>query len=248
MNPTTNPAARLLNILRRARAVPDGGHTIRHMWCAAFGLPETDLPSLYRALLAMQELVDKVEARVRQQPSLNSQVYLENTPTIREVLAASNLDASCQVVQRRLTADLLKDLVFCGEILALTDPEEAVSEEDIQWIQAEVGDLFDGVAASGLPGELRDPLLDLLEAMRRAIAAYRIRGAAALREALATGLGEIMRLYAEAGGDMEVQKEPVVVRTKAFLARLDGIVGKALKYKPLVELVWPYLPNLLGGG
>lgn len=247
MNPTTNPALRLLTILRRAKAIPEGSCTIKEMWCSVFDLPKTDLPGLYQALVATQDLVNKVEARVRQQPTLDTQVYLENTPTIKAMLATSNLDASCQTIQIRLTADLLKDLVYCGQVLGKTDPEEEVSAEDFQWIQQEVSDLFDGVVASGLPSELRDPLLDLLEAMRRAVAAYRIRGAAALREALATGLGEIIRLYAEAAGDMEVQKEPVVVRTKSFLARVDTIVGKALKYKPLMELVWPYLPNLLGG-
>ena len=80
--------------------------------------------------------------------------------------------------------------------------------------------------------------------MRAAIATYRIRGVSAFRKALAAGLGEIVLLHTEFG---KKKDEPVVQRTKSFLLRLDGIVSKALKYKPLLEAAWPHLPSLLGG-
>lgn len=239
MEPQTNPASRLLNILKHVRSIPQT--TVAELWRTEFGLPTKDLMGIYQGLVVMQSLVTDVERCVQRLPGVNHRLFLGGIPRIKNILAIGNLDQNSMVVQQSLDAEMFKELEFCADLLARSDSEEPISRDDLQWIQNEVNELFEEVLKADLPKSLRESILELLEAMRTAIATYRIRGAAAFRKALTISLGELMMQHSEVADSKE---KPLVKRVWAMVVRLDGIISKALKYKPLLEVV---LPHLLGG-
>jgi hypothetical protein len=82
--------------------------------------------------------------------------------------------------------------------------------------------------------ELRMVLLGCLEAFRRAIADYLIRGAEGLRKAAATTLGELLIARDNVRAN---EKHPLMQRLWGFLTKVNTAVSLAKHSKPLVDWV-----------
>jgi hypothetical protein len=81
-------------------------------------------------------------------------------------------------------------LEFCSEKLESLHLELVIDEQELQNILTEVTELFDEVKSANVDSDLKTFILDGLEAIRRGIYEFRIRGPERLREAIAEIVGD----------------------------------------------------------
>lgn len=161
-------------------------------------------------------------------------------PTIRNVLAVTNLNQQWSSFVEKVPDTALGDLDFCADLLSKHSFSGEISRDELTWIASEIAGLIEDVIASDLPKSLRLTVLDLLQTIQEGVTAYRVRGPRELRKALATSIGELFLRYPEC---KETKDAPVLGKFWQFVVKLDKIVCKALEYQPLLELA---LPRLLG--
>lgn len=235
MNDRDNPAGRLYAVLSPAPSEQYAKLHAREVWAKLLELEDPkDNVGIYRGIGLLLDQLDKVEEILRSKPDIEQTVYLQNFAGLRQGIATPTLDALWAHSQRHLTAAAVRDLLFCSTKISEFYSEGHLEANEIKEIQVELGKLIESVSESSLSPELRQILLDLLEAVRRALAEYRIRGTSGLREATAQSIGFILLAWQQAKQDVEKEE---VSRVIAFLRKLDSVVGRVMKYMPLLASI-----------
>jgi hypothetical protein len=112
--------------------------------------------------------------------------------------------------------------------------EQVITDQELADIRTAVDDLSEQILASSLDQTLRTLLLDQLEALRRSIGEYRIRGAKGLEKTVEEIIGTVMR---NAQKIRSASDRGVVERFVALVDRFDRLASVALKVQQLVEFV-----------
>lgn len=84
------------------------------------------------------------------------------------------------------------NLAHCAEALSCYD-EKPIDDNELTSLDNDIADLFNKVSDGTIDPELRIIILDLLEAIRRSISEYKIRGANGIRDHLAYCLGKVLQ-------------------------------------------------------
>jgi hypothetical protein len=232
-----NPAGRLHEIFSKTRGV-NANQSIRNVWTNIFQIDDEDTIGMYYNLGILHNTSLEVEQMILRIPSLNHELFLRNMNNIRKALSWPNTHSHWSELRNLLTEQAITDLAYCAEEIDKFYREESIPREDLEEIQIEIDDLFKQVSESEIDLKLKVTLQDLLEAMRRAVAEYNIRGAKGIREVVDYSLGSILR-HRE-----EIKKEsqsPVIEKFKIFLIKVDNITSKAIKYLPLLEFASKHL-------
>lgn len=235
MNDRDNPAGRLYRVLSQAPSEQYAKLHAREVWAKLLELEDPkDNVGIYRGIGLLLDQLDKVEEILRSKPDIEQQVYLQNFPRLRQGIATPTLDAPWAHSQRHLTAEAVRDLLFCSTKISEFYSEGHLEAEEIKEISVELSKLMESVLESSIDPDLRKILLDLLEAIRRALAEYRIRGTSGLREATAQSIGFILLALQKA--EQGVEREEVS-RVVVFLQKLDSVVARVMKYVPLLASI-----------
>ena len=215
-----NSAKRLHSILLQAKELPDDW-LVRRVWAKVFEIDENDLPRIFYQLALLQELTNDVEKEIRNL-EVDHEVYLQHMARIRQGLAHPNFQSHWGAPKQLLSEAALLSLQFCAESLKRHSAENTVPADDLNSIQKEIDELFQQIANGEFNKKLKAVLLEMLEAMRRAISEYRIRGAKGLREELFTILERFQRNFELI---REHKDEPIVSAFWNVLAKYDTLTS-----------------------
>jgi hypothetical protein len=227
-----NPAARLYTVLREAKKqLPES--RVKEAWAAVFSIEKTDIFEILRSLIALEELVTKVESEISLL-DLNHEIFLKHLPTIRKVLSVSNLDAKWADAKNLLAEEVLGSLEFCSERLGALRPEKVLSTDEFEKIQNEVLKLFAVIDGSDLPVELRSVLLDVTQILQSALVQFRIRGINGLRNDLFIALDRLQRVHSELNKE---KADPAVESMFKVLGIWDTVTSVALNTPQLLSQI-----------
>lgn len=228
-----NPAGRLYLIVDAARSRRNGTNTpLRAVWAHALGVSADNPAAIFVGVAQLQALTSRVRGAVVG-AGLPEALYLRNFAQIEQLVATTNLDVPWHSggPSARTGDVVMTELMFCAQRLAEAADEDVVADDELAQFARVVDKLADRVRRGSLAPEMKATLLDLLEAMRHAVARYRTRGAEAFRDALATSLGTIVMEQRR----FEAAKDaPEVSRYKTLLRWVMKHAGKA---RPALETV-----------
>jgi hypothetical protein len=186
-----NQAGRLHRLLTLATHQQDNIATL-HAWANVFGIDQQDKSSIFKMLILLQEATDDIKNKISNMEAVNSTLLLSQHPNIEQVVKASNLDAPWTSYKTYLNLAVMLNLAHCAEALSRYD-EKPISENELTSLDTDIAEIFNRMAGSSIDPALRDVILDLLEAIRRSIAEYKIRGANGIREELAYFIGKVVQ-------------------------------------------------------
>lgn len=231
-----NPAGRLVAILEHARK-QSGNKKSRDVWGEVFGVEPKDTANLLYMYAQLIQLIRTAKDAVEQVDDVDHSIYLKPFSKLERVFAKANLEGGWQGTRNEIDDATVVALQFCADMLSRERGEGEIDEELLTELSEGVSELLEMVMASDLPDSLRIVLVENLEAVRRAILEYRLRGAEGLRRALETAIGSLIRHSEE----MKKYKEkPSVKRYIEILGRLNEVVAVGLKTRELLAPVVKY--------
>lgn len=185
----TNPARRLHSFLTKAKQEKPNIQTGQAL-ANVLSLPRADAAELYRKVAGVLELIDEVSNQLEALPAERREIYKTFVPKIRECFPQNfALTRALNDHFGKLAAtDLALLFLAASELDSLSDELE-VFEDELASIAKDTNSLFEKVSESELEPALKVIVLDLLEAIRRTVADYQIRGAKGLERMLAESLG-----------------------------------------------------------
>jgi hypothetical protein len=246
MDRTTNSALRLHRMLLALRDASREGRPIRQVLAEVFELQPDDDLALRRRLLAVDDLFAESEAAIRSIPGLDLPRYLRHFPAARKALLAARLDQDSRryaPFQEALGEAVCQSVGFCGARIAEEFPEIALATDDLAEVEAQLNSLFAFTASAELDPELRTVSLDILQALRAALADYRIHGAAGLREAVEQAVGKLTVHYLRVRKQGDRLNLEQLGRLLDVIYKFEALLAKAHVYLPALA---EYLPKLLG--
>lgn len=205
-----NPARRLYDLLDIARKEEDNLLT-REVWAKVLGT--TNLHEIYflQRLVYLHELVEQVKLAFQQIKGTKLvNTYLKYYSNIELATSANNLEAPWSVYKTFLDTESMLNLKHIAEKLSMSDYKiyNKISDDILSDLEKEIIELTEKVHNSLLNNDLRIIILEQLEAIRRSLAEYRIRGVEGMHNVLAYTYGQFIinhKLF-----EKEKNKEEVV--------------------------------------
>ena len=222
-----NPAGRLHAILTQARN--QGNVPTIEVWTKVFGAHTGNKTEIMRNMSKLMELLDEIKAKISKMEGINTELYLSRFPEIEAVVKATNYDAGWDGYKAHLNDAAMLNLAHCAEVLSKYD-ENPVDGDELSELLKSVDELSEQVWKGNLDEKLKWVVTDLLEALRRSIREYRIRGAEGLRRDLAFCVGMLVQNHALFKANEEKEE---VSRFGKIISKLNAIVSFALKLKEL---------------
>jgi hypothetical protein len=130
-NNPTNPAGRLLEILKRAKTV--SGPTIANGFVQVFAIGSDDVGELFRRLSLLVEQTEQVSTllKVSGNDRFHS-TYLESLPRIKAIFIPRHLDGPWdQHVKQTIQESYLRDLQYCSNLLSGHFVEDPVDDDQL---------------------------------------------------------------------------------------------------------------------
>lgn len=185
-----NPAGRLYQIVSSAR-LQDRSLRVREVWGRVFDIsPDDDIELLNRLGQLLQLLADAKEKT--ESLATNKELFLKPFPALCRTLSVGQLDATWQPLVGHLKEETMVGLAHCSELLSEHCAEPVLDEGQLSELQSQVSGLIERILAGDLRRDLKTVLLDQLEALRKSIVEYRIRGIVGLKSALEQSLGNVI--------------------------------------------------------
>ncbi|SRR5258705_10178368 len=190
---STNPAARLHNLVVLAKQSPEGSPY--RIWAGPFELPPEDINpdnilQITEQLIQLDKLIDEVESGFRLL-DLEPQYFEPFRPlhkTVFESLHGLSRNVSglmSVVTERHLTVLELGAIRWDRK-----NPESTIDQEQLKEILKQARELFEAVKAADLNEDVRRLVLSLLMAIEQAIQQSRVRGPERLKEGLSLIIGQ----------------------------------------------------------
>lgn len=218
-----NQAGRLHKILSRAANLPDNIATFE-VWANVFQVNSEEKTTIFYRYISLQEMSDSIKNTINNMVGVNSRLLLSQHHKIDYVLKATNLDTHWVNYKKFLTESVLISLAHCAEALSQYD-EKQIDNDMLSELTADISKLFDKICTSNMDSELKTVIQDLLEALRRSIAEYNIRGAKGIRDNLAFCYGKVFQNHV-AFKQHEGSEE--VTSLWKILSRADNLTTVAL--------------------
>ncbi len=242
-----NPASRLYEFLDVARRRPSG-ESARTVWCHVFNIPNPDneesLFQVLEHLVALRNLFEEVERSLRQIPDVNESLFIDPVIRMSRVIDLNGLHKDWISYQNRISGTDMHSLTFCGDLLSRHSElqETEIPQGEIEEILNDLNALYESIAASELPKNLKTQLLDLIRDMWNSIHEYRVRGASALHDALEKSVG-VLAVNREAMEENNASED--VQMLGRILIKIDKLYTFAKKTRPLLEAAGSVLPDIM---
>ena len=154
-------------------------------------------------------------------------MLLPQFENIKRAISPDNLDQPWHKHRPYLTnGELLAVEVIANEL----DAEDEIPAEELREIENLTGKLFNKIRESNLDGPLKYWSLDLLEALRRSLHEYKIRGAEGLEKAISSIIGDLVRHAAEL---QPHKKDSWLQEIWQLVVKTDAAVERAVKSRTL---------------
>jgi hypothetical protein len=240
----SNSAGRLWKILNGLKS-RSGGEVYTQLG-QILGIEPGDPVAYMAALSALISALDSVDRQVRAVPDVNHPLHLHALPHLRGVLGSARQNQNFDQFKAQLfSQDSLTCLMFCADLLGKTDPEDEIPPDELKSLLEDISHLYESILTSTLPKPVKALILDQLENIRRAVHEYRVRGVRALKEALATAVGQV-HLHAEELKNAKSDTDRSELSEFAkVLNTVDTLVSVATKAQKLLAPILPYLPLIL---
>ena len=239
MHPTNTAGDRLYQIIHAMYQAPQNESLLR-AWARVLKLPEVNKLEAFRGLLSVGALVDEVETNVRKRGGKPTELYTRSLDQVRNVLMV-NFETHRSSLNNLLKPEVVTDLEHCAAMYSEIDSEIPVPQEQIDSIKTQVNELFDEIAKSAFPEELRSRLLDLLEVIRQQISQFEIRGVTALHECLRQSLARLIEIYPAI---QHQGNDPLLKRVIGVISGIGKICENAQKALPIIKVAAKLLPIL----
>lgn len=192
---TTNPAARLLEVLERMlRVEPNKGYSCKQAWAMALDIPEKDGVQLAQGIAEVFSLLQRTKQELLACEGINQELYLASFPAIEAILDLNNMPGAWDSYQRQLSQPhVLLGLRFCESHLRTKSDETVIDSTTLNNLVADVSDAIGSISKdTSLPPELRELLLEHLQSIQAAIALYRVRGGESIKHSVERAIGGLM--------------------------------------------------------
>lgn len=233
MDETDNPAARLHGFLDKAKnANTEQSDQTFQVWARVLEIQPSDDAQLLHALVQLHALIPEIKAAVEGISNLDHSLYTKPLPVVSEILDIKHLNFNWKDTRARLTGSLMTSLQFCAAELERHPRPRSIPADDLEQLQSDVEALSNQILEGDLDDALKRFLLQQVETVRAALLQYRLRGPAALREALEQITGAAFLNF----NTVEEYRETAEVSMlyKIYI-RLKDAVEFALKVKQLAE-------------
>ncbi|HEX9667999.1 MAG TPA: hypothetical protein VGC93_00825, partial [Thermoanaerobaculia bacterium] len=243
MERTTNSAFRLHRLLLALRGACRDGRPIRDALGEVFELDPADDLALRRKLVLLDDLFVQSQAAIAAIPGLDPPRYLRYFPAARKGLLSARLDQDSRryaPFQEGLSDIVLQSVEFCGLRIAEEHPELVLPPDDLAELEARLNALFAYTARTELDPPLRAVALDILQALRAAVADYRIHGARGLQESVERAVGKLTVHYLRAKKQGAPLNLDYLDRLLDLIIKAEALLAKAHVYLPALT---EYLPK-----
>lgn len=193
MNEFSNPARRILQLVKQIAGKPEGKPSTV-IWAEAFGLDtkqaEHDPHEVLSKLMLLREEIDLAEKLMADTP-FSAGLYKPYFDRVRSTISLSNISASWGNFNKNLQAETQLALRYCSEILP---PEPDVSIGELQNILDAARRLREEIGQSELNSVVREFLLKQLTIIEKSIQDYPIRGGVSIKNAFKEGFADCIAL------------------------------------------------------
>lgn len=180
-----NPAGRLYRLLQQGKQAGNQNRSAREVWGEVFGLDPSDTPGLFRRLSLAAELPDAVAAAVRNLPGEDPNLLLDWVPRAKQVLSHENLAASWNGIIQKIDDGDIRVLRICSQRLSGRLDQVDLEDDGLTRLREEIQSaVAEAQAATDVPAEVRDFVIQSLQRILLALDEYQFRGMAAFREAV----------------------------------------------------------------
>ena len=243
-----NPAGRLYEALSSAR--DKGATNILTAFATALGENPKDPARVFLKVGMLYQAIDEVSEQLK---PLNDadflDLYLESVPRLKAALNIISFNAAWESHKNLIRDEDLKTLKYCSAKLSKASFEPALSEEQIADLKNKVAALYEEVLKSKeLDPQLQRLVLDHLEAIRRAIHDYKVRGIRPIAEALSITMLTLVvndpekePVTDESNSDEKPKSKTTMDKVRQFIKDATVVIG-------FWNLVFPpqtHLPQLV---
>lgn len=212
-----NSATRLHALFTAARAnrSTEASYSI---WIKAFDLqsePQEEHEDIGMACVAaVREEIELMRSALRDK-GCPEDLYVHAVASLKSSVAPSQLAAPWNQIVDRIGSECLMMLNWAGWVLG--KEEEALSQEERNKLLSDVEKMIDELESVGVPPFTKQLILRHLEAVRRALQAYKARG-----------IEPLMKALNETTGAMATQKAHVSADVATADQAQKGVIGKAM--------------------
>ncbi len=232
-----NPAARLLEIINKARSIP-GNVSTGDGWAKLFDLNSKDLPEILLRISDLFQLIYETRRAVEELNDYDHQLYLRPIDKVVSAFTTIRFDIEWAHIINQFDETTLYGLSICSDVLSKYSKEQPIDEETIKALLKDVNDLQEDVLKSGLPDELRSFLLEQLEKLRSALLNYRVFGSKRLKSTLESITGAV---FLKGNDIAPFWDNPLVKRTIGILTQIANIVTVAQGFQALTNGIQKFL-------
>src|SRR5258708_29963356 len=192
-----NPAARLCNLLRAARAQPQARQGEVEplaivVWSRVLACSPEDEDLFIRRFISLRSLKMDAERAINALAGINHALYLRWATPVRDLLSISTLYRHWDQVSGSLTEVVLQGLEYAAEQLSRHHLQAAVPTDHLDLLRDEVTTLLNDVEQdTSLPSALRDRVTTHLRAILVALRDYDIRGIEVIELVLDSSVGDV---------------------------------------------------------
>jgi hypothetical protein len=239
----TNPSKKLITIIQLVVDMGisrnNDGDNMANVWGRAHGVAPQNI---YESVDEAMQLADVCDRFMRQNNVKDPEIHLQSITSIKRALYSLHAMNWAQFKQQfnheRIMLLQLMDSEFSEHW-----HETPLADNDLEWLQSEVEDLIHDVVESQLSTDIKNVILDGLEAVRYAILEYRVRGMEGIRQALDKNVASLIRYRDEFDEMKRGDHEGIWTRWSSVVGRLDGWVSTGLKLKqhvqPAISMLMP---------
>jgi hypothetical protein len=238
----TNAGRRLYVILRAIKDNRTSG-TIASLLERVLHVPSGDVAALYRQYASLLTLVADVKNRLVALEDADKKHYLTCFAGIEKAFYTASLQQSEDNLRKTLTDSDLSLLFLAAQRLDAVQVEVLLPSSEIAALQNDVNGLFQTIANGQLPSDVRIIILDLLEAIRRTLGEYQIRGAEGLKRVLAESLG---RLVLDKDVVVKSKETPDFKAFMDLLTRLNALFQAATNSTKIGMMIGDVVAKLQG--
>jgi hypothetical protein len=226
----TNPAARLYDILDRAKKSGQSTPAF-NIWQEVFELRDMPQNEVFRYIGALRELVDEVKYLVTSNMKINKTLFLSRYDRIEAATNIVNLGVSWGNSRGFLDDATMLSLAHISEELSKFHEEKEIESDLLRHLEEELRGIMQAVYESDMNEKLRILLLDELPAVLRALQEYRISGVKEMRKAIEQIYGTIILHH---GLLFKEKDDEDLKRTLRFIEKISDAVISALDLESIV--------------
>ncbi|MEX5352556.1 hypothetical protein WCE02_14535 [Pseudomonas juntendi] len=214
-----NPTGRLLDILEKARRIPDNART-RDAWAQIFECEKSDTSSLLNGLAQLINLIAEAKKATERHAPGDQTIYLAPFPHIENLLSRVNFDQQWNSVKAHVNDKMISGLEFGSHMLSFSYGQSAFEQKEIQSLLEGISALLAECLETQLPDELKRFFAKNIEGLRSALIAYKISGTEGVQEEIDRIGGAIFRHRSE------IENAKASTETGAFVEKFFNLVSR----------------------